>query len=100
MKRVSLDHFFATLSSPRRVEILQLLDKNGPTNVTDIATSLAIEQSAISHCLTKLRHCHFVDVQQDGKERVYSLNTETIKPLLGQIEQHVEKYCVQSCRHH
>ena len=100
MKNVSLDHFFATLSSPRRVEILQLLDRRGPTNVTVIAASLAIEQSAISHCLTKLLDCHFVDVRRDGKERIYSLNAQTIKPLLRQIEQHVEQYCVQSCRHH
>ena len=99
MKDISLDHFFATLSSPRRVIVLQLLDKQGPTNVTGIAAHLNIEQSAISHCLTKLLDCHFVDVEQDGKERIYSLNSETIKPLLRQIEGHVDKYCVESCNH-
>ncbi len=99
MKDISLDHFFATLSSPRRVQILQLLDKQGPTNVSGIATSLGIEQSAVSHCLIKLLDCHFVDVEQDGKERIYSLNSETIKPLLNQIENHVEQYCVESCNH-
>jgi len=99
MKDISLDHFFATLSSPRRVKILQLLDKQGPTNVSEIAASLEIEQSAISHCLIKLLDCHFVDVQRDGKERIYSLNSETIKPLLRQIEGHVDKYCVESCSH-
>ncbi|MBP6880773.1 helix-turn-helix transcriptional regulator [Candidatus Saccharibacteria bacterium] len=99
MKDISLNHFFATLSSPRRVKVLQLLNKNGPTNVSGIADGLEIEQSAISHCLTKLLDCHFVEVEQDGKERIYSLNSETIKPLLRQIETHVDKYCVESCNH-
>lgn len=99
MSDISLDHFFATLSSPRRVKVLQLLDRNGPTNVSEIATNLEIEQSAISHCLNKLLACHFVDVKQDGKERIYSLNTTTIKPLLRQIENHVKNYCVESCSH-
>lgn len=99
MSVVSLDHFFSTLSSPRRVKILQFLGKNGATNVSEISASLTIEQSAVSHSLIKLLDCHFVDVARDGKERIYSLNSETIQPLLQQIENHVEKYCVESCDH-
>lgn len=99
MNYISLDHFFSTLSNPRRVRILQLLDKEGPKTVTEIVNSLDVEQSAVSHCLKKLLDCHFVDVNQVGKERVYSLNAETIKPLLRQIEKHVEVYCIENCEH-
>lgn len=99
MNYISLDHFFLTLSNPRRVRILQLLDKEGPKNVSEIVNILKVEQSAVSHCLKKLFDCHFVYVNQVGKERVYSLNKRTIKPLLRQIEKHVEKYCVENCEH-
>lgn len=99
MTQVSLDHFFATLSNPRRVKILQLLDNEGPKNVSQIVQALQVEQSAVSHCLKSLQACHFVEVQQSGKERIYSVNTDTIKPLLKQIERHVNTYCVENCEH-
>lgn len=99
MSYISLDLFFATLSNPRRVHILQLLDKEGPRSVTQIADDLQIEQSATSHCLKKLLECHFVDVKQEGKERIYSLNTDTMEPLLRQIERHLDRYCAQGCDH-
>jgi DNA-binding transcriptional ArsR family regulator len=99
MSYILLDHFFSTLSNPRRVRILQLLDKEGPKNVSEIVSALQVEQSAVSHCLKKLLECHFVHVNQIGKERVYSLNKETMEPLLRQIEKHVEHYCVENCEH-
>lgn len=99
MIQVNLDHFFATLSNPRRVKILRLLEADGPKSVSDIVKSLRLEQSATSHCLNKLLECHFVDVKQSGKERIYSLNSDTIKPLLKQVEKHVDKYCVENCVH-
>lgn len=99
MKYPSFDHFFMTLGNRQRVHILQLLTKQGPLGVTAIAETLKMEQSAVSHSLKQLLLCHFVTVKQDGKERIYAINEDTVKPLFEQIERHISKYCVKGCEH-
>lgn len=99
MKYPSFDHFFMTLGNKQRVRILQLLAKEGPLSVTAIAEALDVEQSAASHSLKQLLLCHFVAVTQDGKERIYAINEDTVKPLFEQIGCHVEKYCAKGCEH-
>lgn len=99
MNYPSFDHFFMTLGNKQRVRILQLLAKQGPMSVTAIAEALDAEQSAASHSLKQLLQCHFVTVTQDGKERIYAINEDTVKPLFEQIGRHVEKYCVKGCEH-
>lgn len=99
MNFTSLDHFFMTLGNKQRVRILQLLVREGPMSVTAITDALKAEQSAASHSLKQLLLCHFVTVTQDGKERIYAINEDTVKPLFEQIERHVEKYCVKGCEH-
>ena len=95
MKYHSFEHFFTVLGCKQRVDILQLLDSEGPMSVTAITQALNAEQSAISHSLKELRQCHFVAVEPQGKERIYSINGDTITPLLQLIERHVDKYCIQ-----
>jgi len=100
MKYPSFDHFFTTLGNKQRVKILQLLDVQGPQSVSSISSALNAEQSSVSHSLKHLLQCHFVAVKQDGKERVYSINGNTVAPLFGQIREHVEKYCMEGCEHY
>lgn len=99
MKYPSFDHFFTTLANPQRVHILQLLAHEGPRNVSEITMLLNAEQSAISHNLKPLLLCHFVTVTQDGKERIYEINKDTVEPLLQLIDRHIGKYCVEGCKH-
>src|SRR5690348_13301371 len=99
MRYVSFDDFFTVLGNGQRVKILQYLSQEGPKSVSDISTKLKIEQSAVSHSLRRLMMCHFVEVKQQGKERIYSINEETIQPLFNLITKHVEKYCVKGCVH-
>jgi ArsR family transcriptional regulator, zinc-responsive transcriptional repressor len=99
MNYVSFDHFFTTLGNKQRVRILQLLVKKGPMSVTDITEALAAEQSAVSHSLKHLLTCHFVSVKQDGKERIYGINEDTVRPLFESIEKHVRRYCAKGCEH-
>lgn len=96
----TFDDFFAVLSNQQRVKILRLLNQSGPHNVGDIATKLKIEQSAVSHSIKHLLDYHFVTVQQVGKERVYTINSDTITPLFALIEKHMQEYCNQGCGHH
>ncbi len=99
MKYSSFDHFFFTLGNKQRVRILQLLAEQGPKNVSNISTEIGVEQSAVSHSLKQLLHCHFVDVKRNGKARIYSVNEYTVKPLLEHIDRHVRTYCVKACEH-
>jgi len=95
----SYDDFFTVLSNKQRVKILQYLNQEGPKSVSEISSKLKIEQSAVSHAMRRLYMCHFVEVKQQGKERMYSINKDTVQPLFKLIEKHVKAYCVKGCVH-
>lgn len=84
--------FFGTLANNQRLEIINLLLK-GPFNVTRICGNLNFNQTTVSHHLSKLESCKFVSVKRNGKERIYSLNKETIMPLMKLMNNHVSKFC-------
>ena len=89
--------FFSTLSNPTRLAIVELLRK-GPRNVTEISRTLRQDQTMISHNLQPLVRCGFVFVEKRWKERVYSLNNETMDNLFNLIANHAEKYCPRKKR--
>ena len=88
------DRFLTTLSNKVRLAIINELRKN-PKNVTQLTNELKIHQTTVSHSLKRLLDCGFVFVERNGKERVYSLNKRTIKPLLNLMENHVNNYCAK-----
>ncbi len=96
MKCKSYETFFETISNQTRLNILELLQKK-PMSVTEICEKLDEEQSKISHNLKKLTDCHFLEVEQKGKQRIYSLNKDTIQPLMDLVGKHVEKHCDKAC---
>lgn len=96
MKCPSYNIFFETISPRIRVKIIELLEKR-PMSVNEICGSLGEEQSKISHNLKKLADCHFLDVRREGKNRIYSLNKDTIVPLMDLVKKHVKSYCCGSC---
>lgn len=99
MNKVSYKQFFATLSADSRLDILQQLQEKGPQNVSEIADGTGQEQSAVSHSLRKLLACECVHVEVRGKNRYYTLNSETIIPLLKLADRHIEQFCQQACSH-
>lgn len=96
MKCPSYDLFFETISNKVRIRILQLLQKK-PMSVNEISQYLEEEQSKVSHNLKRLTDCHLVEAKRKGKQKIYSLNTETMLPLMKLVEEHVKKYCCESC---
>jgi len=100
MRHIAFDKphrfFFETLGDKTRWDIVHLLQK-GPCRSTDIAEKLGYEQSLVSHHLRRLETCGFVTARQNGNERIYTLNAETIKPLLAFMDAHVNKYCKNIC---
>ena len=97
MSHISYKQFFATLSGDSRLDILQYLKQHGAQNVSQIAGGTGQEQSAVSHNLKKLLVCNCVHIEVQGKNRYYSLNDETIVPLLQLADQHIQNYCGAAC---
>jgi DNA-binding transcriptional ArsR family regulator len=84
--------FFKVLANPTRLAILEVL-RDKPRSVTEIARSLKQEQSMISHNLKPLEKCRFVFSERKEKQRIYSLNKETVEPLFRLFDHHAQKYC-------
>ena len=84
--------FFSTLANPTRLAILELLDEK-PMSVSELVSELGEEQSMVSHNLRPLVRCHFVTRERDGKSNVYSLNHETMNPIIKAVENHAQKFC-------
>jgi len=85
--------FFGTLVSESRLKIINLLRK-GKKNVSEIMRELKMNQTAVSHDLSKLKKCGFVKVESAGKYRYYKLNEKTINPLMNLIDKHMSQYCI------
>ncbi|MBI2449042.1 winged helix-turn-helix transcriptional regulator [Candidatus Pacearchaeota archaeon] len=83
--------FFKAFSNYTRLEIIQLLRKK-PLTVTEICEKTGFEQSRVSHNLRCLEHCGFVKVTQNGNFREYSLDEETIIPIVDLFDKHIRKY--------
>lgn len=94
---MSYSDFFVNFANKTRLDIILLLLK-GPKNVSDIAEGVRQEQSTVSHNLKKLCECNILDVKKKGKERIYSLNKDTVLPILALVGKHVVKYCKGECR--
>lgn len=88
--------FFTNLANPLKVKIILNL-RLKEMNVTELKNSLKVEQSKISHALKSLRNCKIVNLKQKGKERFYSLNKETIVPMLNLIDKHASINCKNKC---
>jgi DNA-binding transcriptional ArsR family regulator len=85
-------HFFTNLSNPTRLAALEKLAQQ-PLSVNELAEALGQEQSMISHNLKPLLNCNFIYLQRKGKQRIYSVNHETIDALFRVIENHAQKFC-------
>jgi ArsR family transcriptional regulator len=82
---------FKALANEYRISILNLL-RTGPRNVGQIAKELRLEQTIVSHSLRCLAFCGLVTSKRLGKMRIYSLNLETVEPILRLGDKHISKY--------
>lgn len=89
--------FFGTLVSESRLKIINILRKR-KMSVSEIMRELGMDQTASSHDLARLKKCGFVNVETNGKFRYYSLNQQTIAPLMKLIDEHMSKNCIHILR--
>ena len=84
--------FFGMFANRLKVDIVQTLMQK-PMPVTELATILKTERSTVSHALLIMNKCHLVEIEKSGKQRIYSLNKETVKPLMQLVDKHVKRHC-------
>jgi len=84
--------FFSTLANKNRLQVLNTLRKKS-LNATEISAETGFEQTLLSHHLKILEYHGMVFVEKRGKFKYYTLNQQTIQPLLGLIDAHTKQYC-------
>lgn len=58
--------------------------------VCDIANTLSMTKSSISHQLGKMRNAGVVKCRREGKEVYYSLDDEHVEMMFGMAMEHIE----------
>jgi ArsR family transcriptional regulator, lead/cadmium/zinc/bismuth-responsive transcriptional repressor len=80
---------FRAFSDTSRVRILAALAA-GECSVSQLALSIGISESGISHHLRGLRQMRMIQSRRDGKEVFYKIEDEHIITLLQQGIDHVQ----------
>jgi ArsR family transcriptional regulator len=85
----NLADVFSALSDPTRLRIISvLLEKE--MNVGEIASQLAMTESAVSHQLRGLRQMHLVRSRKDGRQVFYALDDDHVAKLYNLGLEHVQ----------
>jgi ArsR family transcriptional regulator len=84
-----LADLFSALSDPTRLRIISVL-LEGERNVGDIASQLAMTESAVSHQLRGLRQMRLVRSRKDGRQVFYALDDDHVAKLYLLGLDHVE----------
>ncbi|MCK9292952.1 MAG: metalloregulator ArsR/SmtB family transcription factor [archaeon] len=87
---------FNVLSNKTRWKIINSLYLSDKF-VQDICKDIDEEQSKVSHNLKTLSNCNIVFSKREGKYIKYSLNKETIKPLVEIVNKHTANFCKGKC---
>jgi len=85
-----LNEVFKVLGDPTRLKIVLVLSHE-ELCVQDIATLLAISESAISHQLRMLKTLRLVKQRRSGKMAYYSLDDEHIEDLIRVATRHISE---------
>jgi len=80
---------FKALSDPSRVRIISAL-AHTELCVYDLAATLGMSQSAVSHQLRSLRELRLVRYRKEGRNVYYQLDDEHIQDLFQRGLEHVQ----------
>jgi DNA-binding transcriptional ArsR family regulator len=76
---------FNAVAEPRRRQILDAL-VGGERPVNDLVGALGLAQPHVSRHLRVLREVGAVEVRDDGRQRLYRLNGEALRPIHDWLE--------------
>ena len=71
---------FNAVAEPRRRQILEALT-GGERSVNELVEALGLAQPQVSKHLRVLREVGAVEVREEGRQRLYRLNGEALKPI-------------------
>lgn len=71
---------FNAVAEPRRRQILDVL-AGGERPVKHLVTLLSLAQPQVSKHLKVLREVGLVEVRDEGRQRIYRLNGQSLKPI-------------------
>jgi DNA-binding transcriptional ArsR family regulator len=85
--RTEMAELFGLLSDPSRLGILEALAE-GERCVHEIAGSMGMSQSAVSHQLRLLRQGRLVRAKREGQHMRYRLDDDHVRRLLAVAAEH------------
>jgi DNA-binding transcriptional ArsR family regulator len=82
---------FNAVAEPRRRQILDVL-AGGERPVKDLVVLLGLAQPLVSKHLRVLREVGLVDVRDEGRQRMYRLNSEPLKPIYDWVKTYEQSW--------
>lgn len=82
---------FKALANDVRLRLIEALG-SGEKSVNELCVEIQEHQTRVSHELRCLTVCGLVDHRRDGKYIIYSLNDQTVVPLLKAADRHVGRF--------
>lgn len=78
---------FAALADPTRCRVLEMLHER-PMPVHELAAAFSISRPAISRHLRVLREASLVREEKQGRENLYSLQRQQLRPMTDWLDRH------------
>jgi DNA-binding transcriptional ArsR family regulator len=82
---------FNAVAEPRRRQILDVL-AGGERPVNDLVQALGLTQPQVSKHLRVLREVGAVDVRDAGRQRLYRLNADALKPIHDWVKNYEQSW--------
>jgi DNA-binding transcriptional ArsR family regulator len=82
---------FNAVAEPRRRQILDLL-AGGEHPVNDLVMLLGVRQPQVSKHLRVLREVGLVEVRDEGRQRMYRLNGQSLKPIHDWVKNYEQSW--------
>lgn len=85
---IAISSIFKVLGDPTRTKLVWALDQREMC-VCDLAVTLDMTKSAISHQLSTLKQFKIVKARRDGKRVFYSLDDQHVTTIIELAREHV-----------
>jgi DNA-binding transcriptional ArsR family regulator len=82
---------FNAVAEPRRRQILDVLAA-GERPVNDLVTLIGLAQPLVSKHLRVLREVGLVEVRDEGRQRMYRLNGQPLKPIYDWVKNYEQSW--------
>lgn len=82
---------FKAMGAPKRLKIIELLNKNEKMNATEISNNFSISKPAVSEHLKILKNVNLINREKIGQFVIYKLNMKIFNNIITYLSEFVEK---------